>query len=59
MIAILLGASPDHEYAAHAFLAALAAEHVSAVLPELGKARLRAGLARLARSVARDAGEPG
>ena len=56
-VAILLGGSPDPEYAAHAFLAALAAEHVSAVLPELGEARLRAGLARLARSAARDAGQ--
>jgi AcrR family transcriptional regulator len=58
-VAILLGGSPDPEYAAHAFLAALAAEHVSAVLPGLGDARLRAGLARLARSAARDAGEAG
>jgi hypothetical protein len=40
----------------HAFLAGLAAEHVSAVLPELGEARLRDGLARLARSAARGAG---
>jgi AcrR family transcriptional regulator len=57
--AILLAGSPDPDYAAHAFLAALAAEQVSAVLPELGEARLRAGLARLARSAARDAGEAG
>jgi AcrR family transcriptional regulator len=54
-VAILLSGSPDSEHAAHAFLAALAAEHVSAVLPELGEARLRAGLARLAQSAARDA----
>jgi hypothetical protein len=54
-VAILLGGAPDPEYAAHAFLAALAAEHVTAVLPELGEARLRDGLARLARSAARDA----
>jgi AcrR family transcriptional regulator len=53
--AILLSGSPDPNYAAHAFLAALAAEHVSAVLPELGEARLRAGLALLARSAVRDA----
>src|SRR5262249_50605883 len=46
-VAMLLAGSPDPEHAAHAFLAALAAEHVSAVLPELGEARLRAGLARL------------
>ena len=58
-VAILLSGSPDPEHAAHAFLAALAAEHVSAVLPELGEARLRAGLARLARSAARDAGQNG
>jgi len=58
-VAILLGGSPDPEHAAHAFLAALAAEHVSAVLPELGEARLRAGLARLARSAARDARRDG
>src|SRR5215472_12039835 len=51
--AILLAGTPDPDYAAHAFLAALAAEHVSAVLPELGEGRLRAGLARLARSAAR------
>jgi len=55
-VAILLGGAPDPEYAAHAFLAAMAAEHVTAVLAELGAARLRDGLARLARSVARDAG---
>jgi AcrR family transcriptional regulator len=58
-VAMLLAGSPDPEYAAHAFLAALAAEHVSALLPELGEARLRAGLARLARSAARDAGQDG
>jgi AcrR family transcriptional regulator len=54
-VAILLTGSPDPDYAAHAFLAALAAEHVSAVLPELGEARLRAGLVRLARAAARAA----
>jgi AcrR family transcriptional regulator len=56
-VAILLSGAPDPGYAAHAFLAALAAEHVTAVLPELGEARLRDGLARLARSAARDAGQ--
>jgi AcrR family transcriptional regulator len=55
-VSILLNGSPDPPYAAHAFLAALAAEHVSAVLPELGEARLRSGLARLARSAAHGAG---
>src|SRR6516162_8970157 len=58
-VAILLGSAPDPEYAAHAFLAALAAEHVTAVLPELGEARLRDGLTRLAGSAARDAGQNG
>jgi AcrR family transcriptional regulator len=56
-VAVLLIGAPDPGYAAHAFLAALAAEHVTAVLPELGEARLRDGLARLARSAARDAGQ--
>jgi hypothetical protein len=56
-VAILLGGAPDPEYAAHAFLAALAAEHVTAVLPDLGEARLRDGMARLALSAARDAGQ--
>jgi hypothetical protein len=53
----LLNASPDPDYAAHAFLAPLAAEHVCAVLPELGEARMRDGLARLARSAATGAGQ--
>jgi AcrR family transcriptional regulator len=48
--AILLGATPDPEHTAHALLAALSAEHVSAILPELGEKRIRAGLLRLARS---------
>jgi hypothetical protein len=56
-VAILLNASPDPDYAAHAFLAPLAAEHVSAVLPELGEARMRDGLARLARSAVTGAGQ--
>jgi AcrR family transcriptional regulator len=56
-VAVLLSGAPDPGYAAHAFLAALAAEHVTAVLPELGEARLRDGLARLAHSAARDAGQ--
>ena len=49
-LAILLGAAPDPEHAAHALLAALSAEHVSALLSELGEQRIRAGLLRLARS---------
>ncbi|MBB6349249.1 AcrR family transcriptional regulator [Nonomuraea muscovyensis] len=50
-VAILLDGTPDPEHTAHALLAALAAEHVSAVLPELGERRIRAGLHRLARSL--------
>ena len=54
-VAILLSGGPDPDHAAHAFLAVVAAEHVAAVLPELGEARLRAGLARLAQAAARAA----
>jgi AcrR family transcriptional regulator len=50
-VAILLDGVPDPDYTAHALLAALAAEHISALLPALGEQRLRAGLARLARDV--------
>jgi AcrR family transcriptional regulator len=46
--AILLAGTPDPDQAAHALLAPLAAEHVTAILPELGEKRLRAGIARLA-----------
>ncbi|WP_281893818.1 TetR/AcrR family transcriptional regulator [Phytohabitans aurantiacus] len=45
--AILLDGVPDPDHAAHALLAALAAEHVAALLPELGEARIRGGLRRL------------
>ncbi len=48
--AILLRATADPEHTAHALLAAVSAEHVSAILPELGEERIRAGLLRLARS---------
>jgi AcrR family transcriptional regulator len=48
---ILLASTPDPGYAAHALLAALAAEHVTAVLPQLGEKRLREGIMRLARSL--------
>ena len=48
--AILLASTPDPDHAAHALLAPLAAEHVAAILPELGDERLRGGVARLARS---------
>jgi AcrR family transcriptional regulator len=43
--------APDPGCAAHTLLAALAAEHVTAVLPELGEKRIRAGIARLACSL--------
>jgi AcrR family transcriptional regulator len=52
--AILLAGTPDPEEAAHTLLAALAAEHVAAVLPEIGPERLRAGVARLARTLGED-----
>ncbi|MFD9902759.1 TetR/AcrR family transcriptional regulator [Streptomyces sp. NPDC059063] len=48
--AILLSATPDPDHTAHALLAALGAEHVAALLPELGEQRMRAGLIRLAQS---------
>ncbi|MGA4844446.1 TetR/AcrR family transcriptional regulator [Streptomyces sp. G45] len=54
--AILLASTPDPEYAAHALLAPLAAEHVAALLPELGERRLRAGLTRLATLAAAPSG---
>ncbi|MEV4755342.1 helix-turn-helix domain-containing protein [Micromonospora sp. NPDC049559] len=47
-VAILLDGLPDPDHTAHALLAALAAEHVAAVLPELGEPRIRAGLRRIA-----------
>ncbi|WP_199881588.1 TetR/AcrR family transcriptional regulator [Streptomyces sp. CB03911] len=49
-VAIMLTAAPDPEHTAHALLAALAADHVAALLPELGEQRMRAGLLRLARA---------
>jgi AcrR family transcriptional regulator len=51
-VALLLAGTPDPEYAAHALLAALAAEHVAAILPELGEERLRAGIAHMAATAA-------
>ncbi|HEU5352897.1 MAG TPA: TetR/AcrR family transcriptional regulator [Actinocrinis sp.] len=39
---------PDPDHTAHALLAALAADHISALLPELGERRIRAGIRRLA-----------
>ncbi|MFC4007800.1 TetR/AcrR family transcriptional regulator [Nonomuraea purpurea] len=56
-MAILLGGTSDPEHTAHAVLAALSAEHVSALLPELGAERMRAGLLRLARSAMQLSGQ--
>ncbi|MFE6750782.1 TetR/AcrR family transcriptional regulator [Kitasatospora purpeofusca] len=47
-VAILLAATPDPDPAAHTLLAAVAADHVAALLPELGEQRIRAALLRLA-----------
>ncbi|GAA2160769.1 TetR/AcrR family transcriptional regulator [Actinomadura napierensis] len=52
-VAILANGAPDPEYAAHAVLAALSAEHVAALLPELGEERIRGGIVRLARCAVR------
>jgi AcrR family transcriptional regulator len=52
-VAILLDGTPDPDYTAHAVLAVLSAEHVSALLPELGEKRIRAGLHRLVDSAIR------
>ncbi|SFD52801.1 TetR/AcrR family transcriptional regulator [Streptomyces aidingensis] len=51
-VTILLGdRAPDPECSAHALLAAMAAEHVTALLPGLGARRMRAGLRHLARAL--------
>ncbi|MER7754217.1 helix-turn-helix domain-containing protein [Kitasatospora sp. NPDC097643] len=47
-------ADPEHD--AHALLATLAAEHVSALLPELGEQRIRAGAHSLATRLAHTGG---
>ncbi|MFF1343317.1 TetR/AcrR family transcriptional regulator [Streptomyces sp. NPDC058290] len=49
-VAILLATAPDPDLAAHTLLAALAADHVAALLPELGEQRMRTGLLNLAHS---------
>ncbi|MFF4340536.1 TetR/AcrR family transcriptional regulator [Kitasatospora sp. NPDC001540] len=49
-LTILLATAPDPDHAAHALLATLAADHVAALLPELGEQRMRTGLLRLAQS---------
>ena len=51
-VAILLMGTPDPEYAAHALLAPLAAEHVTAILPAIGEERIRAGAIDQARAAA-------
>ena len=43
-VTILLDHQQDPEHAAHVLLAALSAEQVAALLPELGERRIRAGL---------------
>ena len=50
---ILLATTPDPDYTAHAILAALAAEHVTALLPTIGEERIRAGLHRIATAAMR------
>ncbi|MHB9849071.1 TetR/AcrR family transcriptional regulator [Streptomyces krungchingensis] len=50
-LTILLATLPDPESTAHTLLAALAAEHVAALLPDLGEERMRGCLIRLAQSV--------
>ncbi|WP_412538364.1 helix-turn-helix domain-containing protein [Longispora sp. K20-0274] len=45
---LLAGTAADPDYAAHALLATLGAEHVTALLPVLGAGRLRAGALRSA-----------
>lgn len=47
-VAMLLEDRTDPAYFAHALLASLAAEHVAALLPQLGEDRVRAGALRLA-----------
>ncbi|MEV7179578.1 helix-turn-helix domain-containing protein [Kitasatospora sp. NPDC093679] len=49
---LLAGRSEDPDHDAHALLAPLAAEHVAALLPELGEQRIRAGARRLAARLA-------
>ncbi|MFD8597089.1 TetR/AcrR family transcriptional regulator [Kitasatospora sp. NPDC059646] len=49
-LTVLLAGTPDPEHTAHALLAPLAAEHVTALLPELGERRLREGAERSVRA---------
>ncbi|SDI47000.1 DNA-binding transcriptional regulator, AcrR family [Actinokineospora alba] len=49
-VTILLADTADAEDTAHALLASLAAEHIAALLPEIGEQRIRAGITRLWRN---------
>ena len=49
-VAILLAGQPDPDYASHALLAPLAAEHITAILPVIGEERIRAGAISQARA---------
>ncbi|MGP9018397.1 TetR/AcrR family transcriptional regulator [Streptomyces sp. BR1] len=51
-LSILLAGTPDPAYTAHALLAPLGAEHVTAVVAELGEGRVREGVLRMARALA-------
>ncbi|MEU6040629.1 helix-turn-helix domain-containing protein [Actinomadura sp. NPDC047616] len=46
-LAILLAGTPDPDHTAHALLASVAAEHITALLPELGEQRIRSGVTHL------------
>ncbi|MGX4733786.1 hypothetical protein [Kitasatospora griseola] len=50
-LTVLRAGAPGPEHTAHALSAAPAAEHVTALLPELGERRLREGVERPARAV--------
>jgi AcrR family transcriptional regulator len=50
-LAILLAGADDQEHTAHALLAMVAAEHVAALLPEVGEERIRANVVRIWRQV--------
>ena len=52
-VAILLPDAADPQFTAHALLAPMSAEHLTAVLPEVGEARVRTGVRRLWTDAAR------
>ncbi|MGW2935560.1 TetR/AcrR family transcriptional regulator [Streptomyces sp. NPDC055722] len=56
-VTTLLNAVPDPQAAAHTLLATLSAEHVTALLPELGEHRLRACLIHQARITLHEPGK--